>query len=134
MTAARTVRTATAGVALGVAAVVGLTACGSSGTEVYQRKSNSNTNGVVLLQAGNYELDLSCTDKRTSRKVNGKKRKSGSTPTVSISTLVNGQQVETDASCTGSDSQKFTIAGTTELRVDTTVNGSATYVAKVLKK
>jgi hypothetical protein len=121
------------GVVLGaVALAAGLTACGSSGTQVYERESNGATHGIATLQPGKYRLDLSCTDKRSSRKVNGKTRKSGATPTVSLSTVINGQQVETDANCSGSDSEKFTVATVSELRFDATLNGSATYTAKVL--
>jgi hypothetical protein len=66
--------------------------------------------------------------------VNGKKTKTGSTPTVRISTTINGQQVETDTSCTGSDDQAFTLSAPTTLDIRVTLNGSTTYTAKVLKK
>jgi hypothetical protein len=120
------------GVALGaVALVAGLSACGSSGTQVYERESNGATHGVAMLQAGTYRLDLSCTDKRPTRKVNGKSKKYGSSPTVYFSTTVNGRQVKTNAYCTGSDTEKFTLTAPTNLNLDATVNGSATYRAKV---
>ena len=120
------------GVVLGtVALAAGLTACGSSGTKVYERESNGATHGVAALQPGTYRLDLSCTDKRSNRKVNGKTKKSGSSPTVYFSTIVNGRQVKANAYCTGSDSEKFTIAAPTNLNLDATVSGSATYRAKV---
>ncbi len=132
----RTTRNATrtAAVLVSAGVVLGLSACGSDGTTVFERKGNSTQSGVVQLQPGNYALDLSCTDKRSSRKVNGKKQKTGSTPTVQISTIINGQQVETDASCTGSDDQTFSLSAPTSLDVRVTLNGSATYTAKVLQK
>lgn len=120
------------GVVLGaIALAAGLSACGDNGTRVYERDSNGATHGIAALQPGNYKLDLSCTDHRSSRKVNGSTRKIGPSPTVYFSTVVDGRQVKTNAYCTGSDTEKFTIATPTTLNFDATVTGNATYRAKV---
>lgn len=113
--------------------VVGLTACGSGGDSVFERKGNSSQSGVAQLQAGSYKLEVSCKDKRSSRKVNGKNRKTGATPTIQLSTIVDGRQIETDASCSGSDDETFRLNQPAALDLRATVNGSATYTAKVLK-
>ena len=124
--------TTTAGVIVASAGLLaGLSACGSSGTQVYERESNGATHGVAQLQPGKYKLDLTCTDRRSSRKVNGKTRKTGASPTVYFSTTVDGRQVKTNTSCTGSDSEAFTVAAPATLNLDATVTGSATYRAKV---
>lgn len=120
----------------GIALAVGLTACGDNGTRVYQRDSNGATHGIAALQPGHYKLDLSCTDHRsttTTKDRNGHRttRKIGSSPTVYFSTVVDGRQVKTNAYCTGSDTEKFTIATPTTLNLDATVTGSATYRATV---
>lgn len=130
----RTARPSLVAAGLTAGLVLGVSACGSSGEEVFEREGNASTTGVAQLQPGSYELDLSCKDKRTSRKVNGKKRKTGSTPTVYFSTTVNNGQVQARANCSGSDTEKFTLSAPTTLNVQATVNGSATYEAKILKK
>lgn len=133
----------TAGVTLGALGLVaGLTACGNDGTQVYERASNVSTDGVAQLQPGSYTLDVTCTDKRSSSRstttASGKKKttskKVGATPTVSFSTVVDGRQVETDASCTGSDDQAFTLAAPATVTLVASLSGDATYEAKVYRR